>query len=61
MNPVRPKRFLQRWRKCDVDFERASPSFVSLQAPAVHAPLPPAVRGPVAAHQQEVPHLQSGH
>lgn len=31
------------------------------QAPPVYAPLPPAVRGPVARHQQEVPHLQGGH
>lgn len=32
-----------------------------LQEVTVHAPLPPGVRGSVVGHQQEVPHLQSGH
>lgn len=31
------------------------------QAPTLYAPLPSAVCGPVAPHQQEVPHLQGGH
>jgi len=32
-----------------------------LQEIALHAPLPPGLRGPMAGHQQEVSHLSSGH
>lgn len=42
-----------------------SPKFhfkiLCLQEITLHAPLPPGVCGPVAGHQQEMPHLQSGH
>lgn len=42
-------------------FDPSSDTPSLFQAPTLYASLSPTLRGPVACHEQEMPHLPSGH